>query len=1077
MLEIRHVTKTYTPKHGVPVKALNDVSLKFEDKGMVFILGKSGSGKSTLLNVLGGLDRADSGEFIIKGKSSNNFSQSDFDSYRNTFIGFIFQEYNILPEFTVGANIALAMQLQGKKATPEALNAILDEVDLTGYGNRKPNELSGGQNQRVAIARALVKNPEMIMADEPTGALDSKTGKQVFDTLKKLSRDKLVLIVSHDRDFAELYADRIIELKDGVVISDVSKTSTNPAEFSEGVSAVDDKVLHIKKGYKLTARDLDLINEYIAKADGDTIISTDEKENVEIKKVLKINDNGGKDTFTDTNPDDVKMKNYTPQDSKLVRSHLPFRNSLRIGASSLKVKPFRLIFTILLCVVAFAMFGLTDTMAAYDKYTTYEHSIMDSKIAGAAFTKTRFRSYDDDYDAVVDDDAPIKDEKRGYFNKTLMGKADVAKIEETVGIPMLAVYSGSLWGGDISFSNSIANSNKLSSDNGTLYNMRLSGFSEITQASLDKTGLKLSAGRVPATPGEILITNFVYDQFAIAGMRGGDGTNAKFTPASPQEILNKTISVNWRGNDLQFTVVGVVETDFDTSKYSKYLPGAEKVETGIADMITASELDAVLTYSFHTIGFVAPGSIDMMESAKNGKENVPSNSKSLNAFEYNMNLSSSGGKSMSFRYIASLASLTDGDALVWTNGAKTKLDDGEVILPFRLSDNDNMHCSAALVDKLIENAYYEETDRDYLENSNLSDVVNNITDRAIAKGVKTDYSEKGYPETFRTAALAWNVISADSDDSYVSEAYRQYLRSSSGTGYYGHSGGYLVNEFGSTPGYLYEREALKLIVATENIGYNSMSETGSLDIYGPKYKRGQYKIVGYYLPTPNFAITQEWSGDTTIGSISNFGSDVPAIVDDDTYNMIGKNEDIYLFCIGKMPYTNASEVRQIVKFNYKIFGRINYQLNNEVSSTLNMMDSMVETLSQVFLYVGIGFAVFAALMLFNFISVSISYKKREIGILRAVGARGADVFGIFFNESMIITLINWVLASVATVLGASAINNSLRESGGFSLTLLNVGIRQFALILGVGVLVAFISTFLPVLRISRKRPIDAIRNR
>ena len=139
MLEIRHVTKTYTPKHGVPVKALNDVSLKFEDQGLVFILGKSGSGKSTLLNVLGGLDRADSGEFIIKGKSSNNFSQSDFDSYRNTFIGFIFQEYNILPEFTVGANIALAMQLQGKKATPEALNAILDEVDLTGYGNRKPN--------------------------------------------------------------------------------------------------------------------------------------------------------------------------------------------------------------------------------------------------------------------------------------------------------------------------------------------------------------------------------------------------------------------------------------------------------------------------------------------------------------------------------------------------------------------------------------------------------------------------------------------------------------------------------------------------------------------------------------------------------------------------------------------------------------------------------------------------------------------------------------------------------------------------------------------------------------------------
>jgi len=969
------------------------------------------------------------------------------------------------------------MQLQGKKATTEALNEILDEVDLTGYGNRKPNELSGGQNQRVAIARALVKNPEMIMADEPTGALDSKTGKQVFDTLKKLSKEKLVLIVSHDRDFAELYADRIIELKDGKVISDVTKSSVKPHEVSEGVSAVDEHVLRIKKGYRLTARDLELIQRYISNADGDTLISTGGKENVEVKKVLKINDDGGKDEFLDTKPEDVKLKDYSAEDNKLVRSHLPFRNSLRIGASSLKVKPFRLVLTILLCVVAFAMFGLADTVAAYDKYTTYERSIMDSKIEGAAFSKTRFRSYDD-YDDVVDDDAPIENEKRGYYDNSLMGKTDIEKIEEAVGIPMLAVYTGSLWGGDISFSNSIANSSKLSSDNGTIYNMLFSGFSEIDQTSLDKTGLKLSAGRVPVTPGEILITNFVYDQFAIAGMRGGDGTNAKFTPASPQEILNKKIKVSWRGNDLEFTVVGVVETNFDTSKYSKYLPGAEKVEEGLADMITASELDAVLTYSFHTIGFVAPGSIDMMESSKNGTENVPSNAKSLSAFEYNMNLSSNAGRSMSFRYISSLASLTDSDALVWTNGAKTKLDDGEVILPFCLSDNDyNMLCSATLVDKLIENGYYEESDRDYLENSTLVDVVNNVTERAIAKGVKADYPEKGYPEEFKTAALAWNVISSDSDDSYVSEAYRQYLRSSSGTGYYGHSGGYLANEFGNTPGYLYEREALKLIVTTENVGYNSMSETGTIDIYGPKYKRGQYKIVGYYLPTPNFAITQEWSGDVTIGSISNFGSDMPAIVDDDTYNMIGKNEDIYRFCIGKMPYTNASEVKQIVKFNYETFGRIRYKLNNEVSSTLSMMDSMVETLSQVFLYVGIGFAVFAALMLFNFISVSISYKKREIGILRAVGARGADVFGIFFNESMIITLINWLLASVVTVVGAWLINNSLRESGGFSLTLLNVGIRQFALILGVGILVAFISTFLPVLKISRKRPIDAIRNR
>lgn len=151
---------------------------------MVFILGKSGSGKSTFLNVVGGLDSFDRGEIIINGRSSRGFSQSDFDSYRNTYIGFIFQEYNILEELSVKKNIALALELQGKDAGEEEIKRILSLVDLDGLEDRKPKELSGGQKQRVAIARAIVKNPEIIMADEPTGALDSQTGKQVLTTLK-----------------------------------------------------------------------------------------------------------------------------------------------------------------------------------------------------------------------------------------------------------------------------------------------------------------------------------------------------------------------------------------------------------------------------------------------------------------------------------------------------------------------------------------------------------------------------------------------------------------------------------------------------------------------------------------------------------------------------------------------------------------------------------------------------------------------------------------------------------------------------------------------------------------------------
>ena len=232
MLEVKNLTKIYSSKGGVSVKALDDVSVVFPETGMVFLLGKSGSGKSTLLNVAGGLDKPDDGEIIVKGKSSKEFSASDFDSYRNTFIGFVFQEYNILNEFTIEQNIALALQLQSKPNDKKAVAALLEQVDLADYGKRKPNTLSGGQKQRVAIARALIKEPEIIMADEPTGALDSTTGKQVLDTLKKLSEKKLVIVVSHDREFAEYYGDRIIELKDGKIISDVSKVYNTPATLS-----------------------------------------------------------------------------------------------------------------------------------------------------------------------------------------------------------------------------------------------------------------------------------------------------------------------------------------------------------------------------------------------------------------------------------------------------------------------------------------------------------------------------------------------------------------------------------------------------------------------------------------------------------------------------------------------------------------------------------------------------------------------------------------------------------------------------------------------------------------------------
>jgi ABC-type lipoprotein export system ATPase subunit len=225
MLEIIGVSKTYRTAKNIEVKALKNISLTFPRHGLIFIVGKSGAGKSTLLNVIGGLDGYDAGDIIFNGKSASDFRARDFDSYRNTYAGFIFQEYNLIEAFTVAENIKIAGELQGKKITDKEINGLLEKLDLQGYASRKANELSSGEKQRVAIARALVKKPAVILADEPTGSLDSETGNQILKILKAFSRERLIIVVSHDLELANRYADRVITIKDGQVVSDTAPVS------------------------------------------------------------------------------------------------------------------------------------------------------------------------------------------------------------------------------------------------------------------------------------------------------------------------------------------------------------------------------------------------------------------------------------------------------------------------------------------------------------------------------------------------------------------------------------------------------------------------------------------------------------------------------------------------------------------------------------------------------------------------------------------------------------------------------------------------------------------------------------
>ena len=1001
MIEIKNISKVYKPKKGVPVVALNELSLKFEDTGMVFILGKSGSGKSTLLNVLGGLDKYDKGEFIIKGKSSKNFTQSDFDSYRNTFIGFIFQEYNILNEFSVGANIALAIELQGRKATSEEINEILKEVDLEGYGDRKPNELSGGQKQRVAIARALIKKPEIIMADEPTGALDSNTGMQVFNTLKKLSKKKLVIVVSHDREFAEYYGDRVIELADGKVISDISKYIAEPKHESDNIKILDNSLLHINKGYQLTQEDIELINKYIANnSENDIFISLDERTNKQIRITAKIDDTGKKESFKGTDNDNLNLKQYSKDDSKFIRSRLPLKNSLKIASSSLKVKPFRLFLTILLSSIAFALFGLASTISSYDNVTATLQSLHDSNINYIAFSKREYRKYNYDGNEYVN------------IHEVNLNDDDKTLLEQQLGVSFIPVFKRNKYS-MISFDNSIYSGTGMGYDK--FYKGSFSGYAELTSADIDALGFTL-VGNMPTKNNEIVITDYAYEHFVKGGYRYGNIILENVT--NKEQIIGKKIIVS--DNDTkEYTVVGIVNTNLDDTRYESLKNPSTEGSFGFGDYFMQLELNTVINFSYHALlivneGFSEQNLISFGMSTNDA--NMYWMLEDLNSSYYPNNL-------------AKYSEITDMEKVHFFDNNKTTLSNNEILF------STEMFLNNAYIESELYQGYLNGLVQSYVQQMAFLWCEENLA-QAVENGFIVNNEENALYEYYEYMLGIYYSISDH---------------------------GFYSNEYGDKSGRDIEIEAtLELLeIIKDDINYDMTLNYTNYN----NYKDGYIDLIlaGLYID---------------YNSSLQYGGDAYIIFSDSRYEAFEfPVSGPYSLLLAGLPEGNAA-LRKIIAFSYDDgLDDVDYVLNNSVSILMYQVDSYLGILASVFLYVGIGFAVFSSIMLSNFIAVSIANKKREIGILRAVGAKSSDVFGIFFNESLMIALINFTVATAITVGGIMFINNLLRTQYNILITFLNFGIVPLSLMIGISVGVAFIASFLPVYKIAKKRPIDAINNR
>lgn len=342
MIKIENLTKIYKSKKKERCKALDDLTFTLDDKGFVFVIGKSGSGKTTLLSIIGGLEEMTSGNITVNGRSLKNKRNKEFVGYRNSTIGYIFQDFHLIDELTIAENVAVSLELQGVEKTDEIVSKALSDVGLGGYETRYPKELSGGEKQRIAIARALVKNPSIILADEPTGNLDTKTTTQILTLLKQLSQDRLVVIVSHNLNDAADYADRIIELSQGKIINDYVRN----LEYSEEVR-VEDGTLIIPIRKKFTDKDHVKINDLLKKGEIKKIVQTDEAF---IKNEEKLVDTH----HVASAREKTKTKHITPKDA--------FKLSLKF----LKKDMLRLCIYAFITACLIIVLGLSELIVTFD---------------------------------------------------------------------------------------------------------------------------------------------------------------------------------------------------------------------------------------------------------------------------------------------------------------------------------------------------------------------------------------------------------------------------------------------------------------------------------------------------------------------------------------------------------------------------------------------------------------------------------------------------------------------------------------------------------------------------------------
>ena len=915
MLQLKNLAKNYKLRNK-NVEALRGVDFNFPKTGIVFIVGKSGSGKSTMLNILGLLDKFDDGDFLIDGRSVRDFSQKEKDLYRAINIGFVFQEFHLIDKYSIGQNLMLPMEIQHRTITRTDVEAVLKKVDLDGYFDRKPTELSGGQKQRVAIARAIIKQPKIILADEPTGSLDSATGKSIFKLLKSSSRERLVIIISHDNESAHKYGDLIIELKDGKV------DKVTQADNRETVALSIDK---------LDKETQDNVNELIASG-----------KKVMISQPIKIKN--------------LKEKNECIQyetpavDNKRIK--LPLKTSTRLALLSMRARWIRTTFTILISMFAIAFFGFSDMLSQYDSNKLLAEDIQRS---GLSFASVQAYKLEDE------------NETFPSYRTMAMDQAVTNKLINSTGMQLIRTHDFILPMMHASHVDYWSERNAPS-----YYSSNINGFVEIDD--LSQLGLSLSAGRMPESFDEIVITNYQFESYKLFGIENSNSPQQRqitsenahlyfrekiYDIKTWADIEGKYVTppyyYNANADGCTFKIVGMI--DFDLSPYDKVASITEKV--------TKSTQEQRL----------------LLRQA----------------------------------YAAKSAYLNN-----WYVKTGFWEDIIHKIMPLRMRNFTFSHETTGL--KTNNNNYDNYTlDKYMFQNSSVEWMPGYTVDNLGTNQIMISNSllESLVPQD------VWRAVSV-LNNFETTEAYKQLLSDYA---------------WGKTV-------------------YISMNHV--LDnLYPIKIDEYPMTIVGVYPHDSSFFVASQDFYDQAYHEYS-YSHLIPINSRSDIYDAMEIFKKVGLL---QMNFNGSDE-----KFRFAISSPNSYVLNE--------LNNYFIALKKIFSTVALVFFGFAILLTYSFISASITSRKKDIGILRSLGASRFDVARIFITEGIMIIIAKIILGIITCYAAFRLVYHYFLDQFGYlakSYQIISFGPRQILLITVLTIIAVAVSIVIPIIRIANKEPVNAIR--